>query len=631
MENFIVSARKYRPATFASVVGQESIVRTLKNSIRNNQLAQAFLFTGPRGVGKTTTARIMAKTINCTNITEDYEACNECDSCRAFNDSASFNIHELDAASNNSVEDIRSLVEQVRIPPQSGKYKVYIIDEVHMLSQAAFNAFLKTLEEPPAYAKFILATTEKHKIIPTILSRCQIYDFKRISIADIAKHLTYIARQESIDAEEDALHVIAQKADGALRDALSLFDQIVSFSGGKLTYLNVIENLNVLDYEYYFKLTGAILQKDVVRALMIVNEIIQNGFDGQHFLGGLGQHLRNLLVSKDPETVQLLEVGKNVKARYLEQSKQLTTSFLIKALSINNDFDLQYKASNNKTLHLELDVLRLIALSGMPEDKETVVLPRREKGKNLSAATVEEKKTPPAEKKAASTEPPPRQEERQTERRQATDGKDSGKMAAEIQKTPPERQGKQELQEEKPPAKSAHPEVQEPASPPYHKVDDEQAKKAGPAAGVLDLLGMGFDKKTEKTEPAEAPKEIRNAPVDEAAIQQAVDKYAEEIKENKFLYSTLKAYPVKLQGTEVVFSLDNDVQQKALNEKKSDLLLFLDKELNNNSLSISEKIVEETGKVDRRALTNDEKLAEMRKINPDLDLFMGQLKLRLED
>ncbi len=631
MENFIVSARKYRPATFASVVGQESIVRTLKNSIRNNQLAQAFLFTGPRGVGKTTTARIMAKTINCTNITEDYEACNECDSCRAFNDSASFNIHELDAASNNSVEDIRSLVEQVRIPPQSGKYKVYIIDEVHMLSQAAFNAFLKTLEEPPAYAKFILATTEKHKIIPTILSRCQIYDFKRISIADIAKHLAYIARQESIDAEEDALHVIAQKADGALRDALSLFDQIVSFSGGKLTYLNVIENLNVLDYEYYFKLTGAILQKDVVRALMIVNEIIQNGFDGQHFLGGLGQHLRNLLVSKDPETVQLLEVGKNVKARYLEQSKQLTTSFLIKALSINNDFDLQYKASNNKTLHLELDVLRLIALSGMPEDKETVVLPRREKGKNLSAATVEEKKTPLAEKKAASPESPPRQEESRTETPQTLAGKDSGKMAAETPKTPPERQGKQELQEEKPPAKSAHPEVQEPASPPYHKEDDEQAKKAGPAAGMLDLLGMGFDKKTEKTEPAEAPKEIRNAPVDEAAIQQAVDKYAEEIKENKFLYSTLKAYPVKLQGTEVVFSLDNDVQQKALNEKKSDLLLFLDKELNNNSLSISEKIVEETGKVDRRALTNDEKLAEMRKINPDLDLFMGQLKLRLED
>ncbi len=643
MENFIVSARKYRPDTFASVVGQEAIVRTLKNSIRNNQLAQAFLFTGPRGVGKTTTARIMAKTINCTNITDDFEACNECDSCRAFNESASFNIHELDAASNNSVEDIRNLVEQVRIPPQSGKYKVYIIDEVHMLSQAAFNAFLKTLEEPPAYAKFILATTEKHKIIPTILSRCQIYDFKRISIADIAEHLAYIARQESIEAEEDALHVIAQKADGALRDALSLFDQIVSFSGGKVTYLNVIENLNVLDYEYYFKLTDAILQQDVSGALMIVNEIIQNGFDGQHFLGGLGQHLRNLLVSKDPQTVQLLEVGKNVKNRYLEQSKQVSTSFLIQALAINNDFDLQYKASNNKTLHLELDVLRLIALPGVPEDKEPVIIPRRDERKSEPAKTTPEKKDIPPAKKSTTPEA--------TVTPKAEPGKKDvvpQKPEPEPAKTIPERTPEKPVEEkmQKPAPEIAaqtvaeevktneRPKpagVQEPSSTPYRK-EEKREKKESPASGMLDVLGMGFDTKAEeKKQKTAEEKIIRNAPVDEASVQQAVDKYAEQIKENKFLYTSLKAYPVKLRDKQVVFSLDNDVQQKALDEKKSDLLLFLDNELNNNSLSITEEIVEETGKIDRRALTNDEKLAEMRKLNPELDLFMGQLKLRLDE
>ena len=299
MENFVVSARKYRPITFDTVVGQKSITSTLKNAIKNNHLAQAFLFCGPRGVGKTTCARILAKTINCQNIKDNMEACDECESCTSFNNSASFNIHELDAASNNSVEDIRNLVEQVRIPPQVGEYKVYIIDEVHMLSTAAFNAFLKTLEEPPAYAKFILATTEKHKIIPTILSRCQIFDFKRIGIDDIAKHLQFIAENEGVKAEADALHIIAQKADGALRDALSMFDQIVSFSGGDITYKNVIDNLNVLDYDYYFRIIDAIQAKDITQCLLIINEIIDNGFDGQHFIIGMGEHLRNLLVCKN--------------------------------------------------------------------------------------------------------------------------------------------------------------------------------------------------------------------------------------------------------------------------------------------------------------------------------------------
>ena len=362
MENFVVSARKYRPITFDTVVGQGSITNTLKNAIRNNTLAQAFLFCGPRGVGKTTCARIMAKTINCLNPTENMEACNECESCRAFNNNASFNIYELDAASNNSVEDIRSLVDQVRIPPQIGQYKVYIIDEVHMLSAAAFNAFLKTLEEPPAYAKFILATTEKHKIIPTILSRCQIFDFKRITIDDIAKHLAYVAQSEGVNAEPEALNIIAQKADGALRDALSIFDQMVSFSGKNITYKDVIDNLNVLDYDYYFQIVDHILQGNTSDILLILNDIISKGFEPQHFVSGMGNHLRSLLVSKDPITVQLLEVSEQLRQRYIAQSQACPMPFLIKALEINNQCDIDYRAANNKRLHLEIALLKMCAL-----------------------------------------------------------------------------------------------------------------------------------------------------------------------------------------------------------------------------------------------------------------------------
>src|SRR6056297_2231321 len=320
MENFIVSARKYRPATFKSVVGQASITSTLKNAIKTNHLAQAYLFCGPRGVGKTTCARIFAKTINCFNLGEDVEPCNECESCKAFNDSRSYNIHELDAASNNSVEDIRNLIEQVRIPPQVGKYSIYIIDEVHMLSQQAFNAFLKTLEEPPKHAIFILATTEKHKIIPTILSRCQIFDFNRIRVADIADHLDYVATKEGVQIEKEALNIIAQKADGAMRDALSIFDQIVSFSGKEITYQNVISNLNVLDYDYYFRLVDHFLKNEVPEVIMIFNEVLNDGFDGHHFINGLSDHLRNLLVCRDRQTLQLLEVGGEIKERYKVQA-----------------------------------------------------------------------------------------------------------------------------------------------------------------------------------------------------------------------------------------------------------------------------------------------------------------------
>lgn len=364
MENYIVSARKYRPATFDTVVGQRALTTTLKNAIANQKLAHAYLFCGPRGVGKTTCARIFAKTINCLHPTADGEACNECESCRAFNEQRSYNIHELDAASNNSVEDIRSLIEQVRIPPQIGKYKVYIIDEVHMLSQAAFNAFLKTLEEPPHHAIFILATTEKHKILPTILSRCQIYDFNRISVNDTVEHLENVARKEHIEAEPEALNVIAQKADGGMRDALSIFDQVVSFTNGHITYQSVIENLNVLDYEYYFKLTDAFLENRVSDCLLTFNEVLKKGFDGNHFITGLTSHFRDLLVSRDAETLQLLEVGASIRDRYLAQAQKCSPQFLYKAMKLCNDCDLNYRVSKNKRLLVELTLIQLAQLTG---------------------------------------------------------------------------------------------------------------------------------------------------------------------------------------------------------------------------------------------------------------------------
>jgi len=395
MENFIVSARKYRPATFDLVVGQNPITSTLKNAIRNNILAQAFLFCGPRGVGKTTCARILAKTINCLNPTADIEACDTCESCVSFNRSASFNIHELDAASNNSVDDIRNLVDQVRIPPQIGKYKIYIIDEVHMLSQAAFNAFLKTLEEPPAYAKFILATNEKHKIIPTILSRCQIFDFKRITVDDIAHHLAFVAKKEEVEADPEALNIISQKADGALRDALSIFDQMVSFAGKNITYQDVINNLNVLDYEYYFRIVEAMLSGDISNTLLILNEIIDNGFDGQHFIMGLGSHLRNLLVCKDPVTIKLMDVSENLRTRYGVQSAQCPVDFLLKSLEINNQCDIQYKNSNNKRLHLEISLLQISNLSAQkpvqPQSFQSPAVPKP----TVAAAPEHRVTTPP--------------------------------------------------------------------------------------------------------------------------------------------------------------------------------------------------------------------------------------------
>ena len=363
MENYIVSARKYRPATFDSVVGQSALTTTLKNAISTGKLAHAYLFCGPRGVGKTTCARIFARTINCSSPTKEGEACGECESCRAFNEQRSYSIHELDAASNNSVEDIRSLIEQVRIPPQVGKYKVFIIDEVHMLSVAAFNAFLKTLEEPPAHAIFILATTEKHKILPTILSRCQIYDFNRMEVSDIVSHLKGVAMKEGYSVEDEALGVIAQKADGGMRDALSIFDQVASFSGGKITYQVVIENLNVLDYDYYFKLTDQLLRVDIPGALVTFNEILKRGFEANFFMGGLVSHFRDLLVSKDSSTLPLLEVADSVKKRYMEQTAKCKPEFLYRALKLCNDCDINYRTSRNKRLLVELTLIEVAQAS----------------------------------------------------------------------------------------------------------------------------------------------------------------------------------------------------------------------------------------------------------------------------
>jgi DNA polymerase-3 subunit gamma/tau len=362
MEKFIVSARKYRPQTFDTVVGQEHITTTLKNAIKTGHLAHAFLFCGPRGVGKTTCARILAKTINCEQVTKDGEACNDCHSCRSFNEGTSMNIHELDAASNNSVEDIRSLVEQVRFAPQSGKYKVYIIDEVHMLSSSAFNAFLKTLEEPPSYAIFILATTEKHKILPTILSRCQIFDFKRITLQDTVSHLESIAKKEKIKTEETALQLIAQKSEGCMRDALSILDKIVSFTNGKVSYENTIEHLNILDADYYFKLVDCMLEQDLAGAMLLYDDIDKKGFEGDMVMNGFAEFIRNLLICKDERVARLLEVVESFRQRYAETAARTDAGYLVSALNILNEAEINFKAARNKRLHVELALIKLCYL-----------------------------------------------------------------------------------------------------------------------------------------------------------------------------------------------------------------------------------------------------------------------------
>lgn len=417
MENYIVSARKYRPDTFESVVSQKSLTTTLKNAIQTGKLAHAYLFCGPRGVGKTTCARIFAKTINCQSLTAEGEPCNQCESCRSFNEQRSYSIYELDAASNNSVEDIRSLNEQVRIPPQVGKYKVYIIDEVHMLSQAAFNAFLKTLEEPPAHAIFILATTEKHKIIPTILSRCQIYDFSRIDVADIISHLQNIAAKENINTEYEALRIIAQKSDGCMRDALSLFDQMASFTQGDLTYNKVIESLNVLDYEYYFRLTDFILEKKISQCLLLFNEILNKGFEGNIFIEGAAAHFRDLLVNSDEATAELFEGSIELRNRYIEQAKRCKPQMLFKAIRLCNNCCMNYRASRNKRLLIELTLIELVQCDDSDDGSGRSPRALKPIFKNLQKEEVATPRNIETNRVAAESERPqtetPRQQERE--------------------------------------------------------------------------------------------------------------------------------------------------------------------------------------------------------------------------
>lgn len=593
MENFIVSARKYRPATFDTVVGQSSITNTLKNAIRNNTLAQAFLFCGPRGVGKTTCARIMAKTINCMHPTEDLEACNECESCKAFNNNASFNIYELDAASNNSVEDIRSLVEQVRIPPQIGQYKVYIIDEVHMLSSAAFNAFLKTLEEPPAYAKFILATTEKHKIIPTILSRCQIFDFKRITVDDIARHLAFVAGSEGISAEPEALNIIAQKADGALRDALSIFDQMVSFSGKDITYKAVIENLNVLDYDYYFKIIDDVLQGNTSGIMILLNDIIGKGFEPQHFVSGMGNHLRSLLVSKDPATTQLLEVSEQLRQRYAVQSQQCPMPFLLKALDINNQCDINYRSANNKRLHLEIALLKMCALTTQ--------------SLNMATPTASVREALPQNKPAQQpVSAPASQPVQSTQAKQAT--------------TPP-------ATAEKPTAPTPHPQPTPGTSAHPVRPAEEKPAEAMPIRprGVSRSLSINsVMQQAEKK--GEAPEEIWASPITQEALLQSWNGFISQYKNaSPSFTATLGKYqPVLGENAEIEVPVDN-LLFKSDTDSMSALMTHLRTTLHNNQFKINYKVMEKPDEVE--AYTDKEKFEKMAQDHPLMRNLQVQLKL----
>ena len=578
MENFIVSARKYRPATFDTVVGQSSITTTLKNAIRNNQLAQAFLFCGPRGVGKTTCARILAKTINCDNPTDTTEACNVCPSCVSFNESSSFNIHELDAASNNSVDGIRSLIDQVRIPPQAGRYKVYIIDEVHMLSNAAFNSFLKTLEEPPAYAKFILATTDKHKIIPTILSRCQIFDFKRIGIEDIAKHLSFVAKSENVIAEEQALHIIAQKADGALRDALSIFDQIVSFGGNELTYAKVIENLNVLDYDYYFVITNSMLLGNLSQTLITINEIFNNGFDGHHFLIGLGEHLRNLLMCKDKATSQLIETSENIRLKYADQAKHCTVPFLLKALDLSNKCDLNYRISNNKRLLVELALMQMCEIQDAP---------------------VGENKT-----KLSTSIPLPQSPPKDTESLPLT---------------------------EPTPIKPSETKVEQAPLAPYNQ--QPRTTQTLQPTNNLSIKGAGIynddpDKNADSismlaSEPA-------NTPFSNHDLIEVWTEYANQFSSvSPNFYSTLTRRMPELKADNLIsLTIDNKVQEDELNNKRNEMLEFLSQKLQNDLIRF-ETSISQSDEV-RRPYSDQDKFAALSVKNPALLHLKKELDLELD-
>ena len=573
MEQYIVSARKYRPSTFQSVIGQASLTATLKNAIKTNHLAHAYLFCGPRGVGKTTCARIFAKTINCFHLSANGEACNECESCRTFNEQRSMNIFELDAASNNSVDDIRSLVEQVRVPPQIGKYSVYIIDEVHMLSSQAFNAFLKTLEEPPAYAVFILATTEKHKILPTIISRCQVYDFNRIYVDDTVKYLKYVAENEGITAEEEALNIIAQKADGAMRDALSIFDQVVAFCGENITYRAVIENLNVLDYEYYFQLVNHFLQGNVNNSLLIFNEILNKGFDAQNFISGLSSHFRDILVSRDAVTLPLLQVSESVKNQYAEQAKKCPIPFLYRALDIANTCDLNYKTSRNKRLLVELTLIKLCQiLNG------------------------EEKKNEQPIRKIETSAPQP--------------------ISAPIAPiTPP-----------------AH---VIPIVPVVPKIEQQQEQKTvlvrSAGSGLSSLMSSKTEEKSVENQPIVQPKtEIetkRNEDFSEENLQKIWEKLSEN-NEDAFFSNLIKSTKPKKDGDICLIEVLNNQAIDDFNKKRTFIEKFLADELHNDNIKL--KISKDAQIEQNSILSPEEKLQEMTEKNSNLQEFIYKLGLEIK-
>ncbi len=581
MSDFIVSARKYRPDHFDTVVGQLNVTNTLKSAIKNHQTAHAYLFCGPRGVGKTTCARIFAKTLNCFNLSENTDACDNCESCKSFNESRSFNIHELDAASNNSVDDIRNLIDKVRILPQVGKYSIYIIDEVHMLSQSAFNAFLKTLEEPPAHAIFILATTEKHKIIPTILSRCQIFDFHRIRVEDIVGYLAQVARLEKIAFEEEALNVIALKADGAMRDALSIFDQVASFSGRNITYREVLDNLNVLDYEYYFRITEAFLETSVPKALMIYNEILQRGFDGQNFIGGLASHFRDLLVCHDESTLPLLEVSEALRIRYKNQAAVCSDDFLFSALDICNQCELTFKASRNQRLHVELALIRLSGImhekKNLAGDREALVLPEI--------------------------------------------SKQGGRKKAEPAPVIPE---KQEVEKASLIRETEHD---------YSSVSRISIKDALKAA---ENKPDEDDKLTSENTGDGKPGALENPdikPLSEDYLVVCWNAFADQIRENKpRMGVTLKSVRPKIkENFTLVIELNNRSQLEDFNRTtRSELEQFLRREMQNSGIRVEANLIESTESEQVKLYTNEEKFRYLSQKNPSLSTFRQKLNLELE-
>ena len=586
MDNYIVSARKYRPSTFRSVVGQKSLTTTLKNAIQSNKLAHAYLFCGPRGVGKTSCARIFAKTINCLNPTADGEACNACESCRAFNEQRSYNIHELDAASNNSVDDIRTLIDQVRIPPPIGKYKVFIIDEVHMLTTAAFNAFLKTLEEPPHHALFILATTEKHKVLPTILSRCQIYDFSRISIADMVEHLQYVSSQEGVTAEPEALNVIAQKADGGMRDALSIFDQVVSFTNGNITYQAVIDNLNVLDYEYYFRLTDAILSGNVRASLLILNEILGKGFDGQNIITGLAGHFRDLLVCRDESTLVLFEVGASIRERYKEMAKHCPDQLLFKAIELANTCDLNYRASRNKRLLLELTLIQLCQLTQVAVDDKKKALIEPIAGTNPSSQAVN----------SGQPQQPP----------QAP----SVTAAAGA-----------------PQVMSTHMPSSVPAPPPS-TAPNPARKTARPMGISMKEIGVEKPKQQTVQQATTNVKEVVT-PFDNDSLVREWDNYAATIDKKVYLKNTMiNCKPTLQENYYFEVAVHNPGQQEEVINNAIHILPFLRQHLNNSRIQMRVRIVE--GNEKHLAYTSTEKLELLMKINPTLGRLRDEFNLTLD-